>query len=164
MTENKKPELEYVAPILEGFNNEDYLVTNIDLGKDNTRFSIAVSRVRVDQATDLDDLNQRLIDSWGEQCDLQAMIDNGLKQLSTRPNFKAAAADAIASGDWSEAHKLAQSAMSDYRPGRKATTGTTAKATIAKAKALTGEARDLGFDNLDDMLAKVKLLKEQGLI
>ena len=166
MTENgkvKKVELDYVAPIVNEFDNENFLVTNIDLGKENTRFSIAIKRVKVDKCDSIEELNRYLIEAWGEETDLQSMIDNGLKQLSTRPNFKGAAETAIEAGDWAEAHRLAQGAMTDYRPGRRVTGGIGQKATIAKAKALESEVKDLGM-NMDEMLAKIKLLKEQGLI
>ena len=157
-------ELNYHAPVTSDFNNEDYLTSNIDLGVEGDRFTVCAKRSIVSKFNSIEDLDKALTDRWGDEGGLQALLDAGIKQFFTRPNYKAVAKDAIEAGDMVKAHELAQSAIDDYAPGRKATPGVTVKAAKQKLNSFEEQAKAMGFASVDDMIKATAELKRQGVI
>lgn len=144
--------------------NDGYLITNIDLGYskdpvmvgdqqcDGSKHEVYWFRPRVADHTDLDSLSAECVAQWGEQGDLQAIIDAGVCQLMTRPNYKAAAEDKDTE---SNKHEAAQGMATDYQIGRKSV-GTPGMKKKAQAyDALQREAEDLGL-SMDEILEKLR--------
>jgi hypothetical protein len=141
------------------------LVSNIDLGIEGDRFTVCAKRPIVSKFETIAELNDAIVERWGDEGDLQALIDAGIKQYFTRPTYKSeTVVKLIAEGKIAEAHKEAQSAIDNYAPGRKATGGVTQKAKVQKLNTMEEQAKAMGFASLDDMIRATAELKKQGVI
>lgn len=141
--------------------NEGYLITNIDLGFakvagtdvtgepfDGSKHEIYWPRPLVASHDSMESLSDECKSFWGDQADLQTIIDAGIAQLMTRPNYKAAASDKETE---EEKHAAAQDYATNYEVGRRATTGPGVKKKATAYDALQKEAEELGL-TMDQIL------------
>ena len=168
MTEKVKVEIVNHPPIngqFGEFNNETCLTSTVSFGIPNEKATVWCPQVKYSEFDSFEAIDARLIEIWGPEGGLQATLDDGQKVRFTRPTFPkiAVIAEAVAAGDTDEALRLCQEAVDNYNPGRRAASGVTQKEVVRKAKALETQVKDLGMD-MDEALAKVKLLMSQGLI
>lgn len=150
MSENdEKREIEYHAPVIENFNNKDYLVTNIGFtAKADEKYQIAWLIPKTDEEA-----------KTRYDCTLADLVEAGIRQFSTRPNYKDVGFDE--DGNLlPEGHSLMQALADTYQVGQRATGGASQKVMAQKAKKAEAEL-DM---TLDEMVAKMKALKEQGLL
>lgn len=147
MAENNKREIEYCAPVRE-FDNKTNLITNIGFtAKSDVKYQILWGVPTTDEEC------QKRYD-----CSLAVLIEAGIRQFSTRPNYK----DVGFEEDGTlkpEGHEAMQVLADGYQVGQR-TTGVTLKVMAQKAKAAEAE---LGM-TMEEMVATMKSLKEQGLL
>lgn len=169
MAETKKAKVyNYAAAPIEGFVNDDYVVSNISLGADNvpgtdaagepydgTKFAVAQKRFKLteifseEELAVIKKLDALIAERYAADDSIvfgtQELLDTGQMQIFTRPAYKTAAKSAIDEGNWEEAHRMAQEAIDCYRVGRRTTAGPTQKAKIQKLSALEKKAQELGI-------------------
>lgn len=151
MTENNetesKREIDYHAPVVE-FDNTKTLITNIGFtAKSDEKFQIAWLIPSTDEeAKDRYD------------CDLAVLIQAGIRQFSTRPDYKEVGFEA--DGTLKEdGHEAMQELADGYKVGARVV-GVSQKKIVADVK--KAEA-DLGMSH-SEMVAKMQEMKEAGLL
>ena len=152
MTENnngteKTREIDYHAPVVE-FDNTKTLITNIGFtAKSDEKFQIAWLIPSTDEeAKDRYD------------CDLAVLIQAGIRQFSTRPDYKEVGFEA--DGTLKEdGHEAMQELADGYKVGARVV-GVSQKKIVADVK--KAEA-DLGMSH-SEMVAKMQEMKEAGLL
>lgn len=145
--------------------NDGYVVSRIDLGYakepftrgedtfDGKKFEVYMARPRVGDHDSIESLSEECQSFWGDQCDLQTVIDAGIAQFLTRPNYSLAKEKETEE----ERHQFAVELAADYEVGRKPQPGAAA-ATKKKATAydaLQKEAEELGM-SIADIIAFAK--------
>lgn len=146
--ENEKREIDYHAPVRE-FDNEKHLVTNIGFtAKSDEKYQVIW-----------------LIPSTDEECQtrydspLSALIEAGVRQLSTRPDYKFVGFEEDGTLK-PQGHEAMQTLADGYEMGKRTSAGPNQKIMAKKAKDAENE---LGM-SMEEMVAKMKSLKEQGLL
>jgi len=153
MTENDKKEKNYFAPVVE-FDNKTSLITRIGFTASATDKYEIVWPIPANDEEAKDRYD----------CTIQDLVEAGIRQLSTRPNYKEAGfftdKDKENYGELRPGgHEAMQELADSYKIGvRKA--GVSQKATVKKVKTAEAEL-DMSFD---DMVKKLAELKEQGLV
>jgi len=165
MTENKKKEINYHAPTVE-FDNNNSIVTNIGFTAGSLEKYQIVFPIPQDDAECKDRYD----------CELKDLIAAGVRQLSTRPDYKGVGfyceGEKDAEGieiDKShpmfgelkpDGHEAMQTLADGYKVGQRASGGPSQKVMAQKAKKAESE---LGM-TMEEMVAKMKALKDQGLV
>lgn len=147
MTEDKKRKIDYHAPVCE-FDNEKSVVTNIGFtAKSDEKYQIVW-----------------LIPSTDEECQerydapLSALIEAGVRQLSTRPDYKTVGFNDDGTLK-SKGHKAMQVMADGYQIGKRIA-GVGQKIMAQKAKKAEDE---LGM-TIEEQVALIKSMKEKGLL
>lgn len=147
MTEEKKREIDYHAPVCE-FDNKKSVITNIGFtAKSDEKFQIVW-----------------LIPSTDEECQerydapLSALIEAGVRQLSTRPDYKTVGFNEDGSLK-PEGHEAMQDMADGYEIGKRVA-GVGQKVMATKAKKAEEE---LGM-TIEEQVALIKSMKEKGLL
>ena len=142
-----KREIDYHAPVRE-FDNKTHLITSIGFtAKSDEKYEIIW-----------------LIPSTDEECqgrydcDLAVLVQAGVRQLSTRPDYKTVGFEEDGTLK-PEGHEAMQTLADGYEIGKRVV-GTGQKVMAQKAKKAE---EDLGM-TIDEMVAKMKAMKEQGLL
>ena len=144
MAENEKI---YHAPVRE-FDNNKSLITRIGFtANSDEKFEIVWDIPATDE-----EAKSRY------DCELKDLVVAGIRQFSTRPNYKDVGFDEDGTLK-AEGHEAMQIMADGYQVGRQAT-GISQKAVVAKVKAAESE---LGMTH-DEMVAKMKEMKEAGLL
>ena len=159
----------YVPSIVSGFNNEDFATSNISLGADNVdgtdpagnpydgmKFVVACEKVKVDGQT-TEEISNQLKEQWN--LDLTGALDVFYSAVFTRPNYKAAAKDAIEAGNWEAAHQAAQTAIDEYKFNVRKARKTIDKATAQRLSAIEAKAASLGIST-DELLERIAAMTE----
>lgn len=143
----KKEEIEYVPAVRE-FDNTRTLITNVGF--------TAGAKVRYEVIWDIPATDKEAQARY--DCTLQDLIAAGVRQYSTRPDYKAVGFDD--DGNLKpDGHEEMQKLADGYKVGQRAV-GTGAKAVVQKVKRTEAE---LGM-TFDEMAAKIKEMQEQGLL
>lgn len=144
--------------------NEGFIITNIDLGYakeehtvgddsfDGKKHEVYWFRPKVEDHDSIESLSEECQGQYGSDGTLQAIIDAGIAQFTTRPNYKAAAED---KPDELAKHEAAQGLATDYQVGRRTQAGPGVKKKAQAFDALEKEAAELGM-SMDDILAKIR--------
>lgn len=149
MTEEneKKREIDYHAPVRE-FDNMKHVVTNIGFtAKSDEKFQVIW-----------------LIPETDEECQerydspLSALIEAGVRQLSTRPDYKTVGFNEDGTLK-DEGHEAMQTLADGYEIGKRVT-GVGQKVMATKAKKAEEE---LGM-TIEEQVALIKSMKERGLL
>lgn len=148
MSEDKKREITY-EPAIREFDNSRTLITNIGF--------TAKSDVKYEIIWDIPATDEEAKDRY--DCTLQDLVTAGVRQLSTRPDYKSVGFDENTGELKDGGHEAMQTLADGYKVGQRQV-GVSQKATVAKVK--KAEA-DLDM-SLDDMLKKMAELKSQGLL
>ena len=149
MTENNdaKREITY-HPAIREFDNTKNLITNIGFtAKSDERYEVLWLIPSTDH-----ECKERY------DCDLAVLVQAGVRQLSTRPDYKTVGFDDEGNLK-DEGHEAMQDMADGYKVGARVV-GVSLKATVAKVK--KAEA-DLGM-SFDEMTAKMAEMKEAGLL
>ena len=148
MTEKtEKREIDYHAPVRD-FDNTRHLTTSIGFtAKSDEKYEI----IWLIPSTD-EECQERY------DCPLSTLIEAGVRQLSTRPDYKYVGFEENGTPK-EEGHQALQSLADGYQVGTRAI-GTGQKVMAQKAKKAEEE---LGM-TMDQMVAKMKELKEAGLL
>ena len=143
-----KREILYHAPVIE-FDNKHTLITNIGYtAKADEKFQIAWPVPTTDEEA-----------QTRYECPLADLVEAGIRQLSTRPDYKAVGFDE--DGNLKPDGHLAMQTLADgYKVGQRAVAGASVKVMAQKAK--KAEA-DLGM-TLEQMVAKMQEMKEAGML
>ena len=146
--------------------NDGFMISNVDLGLaktpftrgednfDGSKFEVYMGRPRIADHETIQSLDEECQSFWGTDGGLQAIIDAGIAQLFTRPNYKAHVKDIE---DIEDKHTAACDLAANYQIGRKRSTGAAAE-TKRKASAFdqyAKEAEELGL-SMDDLIALAK--------
>lgn len=147
MSENEKREIVY-EPAIREFDNTKNLITNIGFtAKSDVKYEILWLIPETDE-----ECKERY------DCELKDLIAAGVRQLSTRPDYKS-----VGFHDTGELKENGHEAMQDLADGYKVgqrQVGVSQKATVQKVKKAEGE---LGM-SLDEMVKKMAELKAQGML
>ena len=149
MKENGNGEESRVEPAVRAFDNSKTLITTVGFCKGaKERYEILW-----------------MIPQNEEECQerygipLRDLVAAGVRNLSTRPPYQLVGWDKegnlLPNG-----HKAMQELADGYKPGQRQATGTSVKAMAKKAKKAEAE---LGM-SLEEMVAKMKAMKEEGLL
>ncbi|MBA7692949.1 hypothetical protein ES703_101523 [subsurface metagenome] len=142
---DKKAEIEYHAPVRE-FDNQTHLVTNIGFtAKAMERYQIIWPIPSTEE-----ECKARY------DCPLSALIEAGIRQFSTRPDYKFVGFEEDGTLK-PEGHVAMQTLADGYEVGKR-TAGPTQKIMAAKAKQAEEE---LGMTH-DQMVATLKRMKAEG--
>ena len=143
-----KREILYHAPVVE-FDNKHTLITNIGYtAKADEKYQIAWLVPSTDEEA-----------QTRYECPLADLVEAGIRQLSTRPDYKAVGFDE--DGNLKPDGHLAMQTLADgYKVGQRAVAGASVKVMAQKAK--KAEA-DLGM-TLEQMVAKMQEMKEAGML
>lgn len=143
-----KREIDYHAPVID-FDNTKTLITNIGFtAKSDEKFQIAWLVPESDEES-----------LARYDCKLATLIEAGIRQFSTRPNYKDVGFEI--NGDLKpEGHEAMQTLADGYQVGQRATAGASQKVMAQKAKKAEAE---LGM-TMEEMVEKMKALKDQGLL
>lgn len=144
----EKKEINYHAPVYE-FDNKKTVVTNVGFTAGAVeKYQIAWLVPKTDE-----EAKERY------DCTLNDLVAAGVRQFSTRPDYKTVGFDD--DGNLKpEGHEAMQSLADGYKFGARASGGPTQKVMAQKAKSAESEL-DM---SLEEMVAKMKELKEQGLV
>jgi hypothetical protein len=148
-----KREIEYHAPVRE-FDNKINLVTNVGFtAKSDEKFQILWLIPSTDEES-----KERY------DCSLAVLIQAGVRQFSTRPNYKDAGffcdPDKESYGDLKEnGHQAMQDTADGYKVGARVV-GVSQKVLADKAKI----AEDKTGMSIEEMQAKILEMKEAGLL
>lgn len=160
-----KREIDYHAPVRE-FDNKTHLVTNIGFtAKSDEKYQVIWLIPKTDEEC------QKRYDS-----PLSALVEAGVRQLSTRPDYKSVGfyteddkdsagikikkSDPLYGELKPEGHEAMQTLADGYEMGKRSAAGPNQKIMAKKAKDAESE---LGM-TMEQMVAKMKALKEQGLL
>lgn len=143
----EKREIVY-EPAVREFDNNSTLITNIGFtAKSDIKYEILWAIPSTDE-----EAKERY------DCELKDLVMAGVRQLSTRPDYKAVGFNE--DGSLKEGgHEAMQELADGYKVGQRQV-GVSQKATVQKVKKAEGE---LGM-SLDDMVKKMAELKAQGLL
>jgi len=156
--ENEKRELTHIAGNKPD-DGKEYLHTNIGFDRSSdTKYEIywllPVTGIR----TKLEKLSEECKERY--DCDLVALIESGVRQLTTRPDYKGVGFNE--NGTLKEnGHEFMQQMADNYKVGAR-TTGTGVKAKAQKHDQLV--ARYGTEEDIEAKLAKYEELKAKGLI
>lgn len=164
---------QYAQPPIENFIAADYVTSDIALGLQNeagvdeagvkfdgTKHTVAIKRFMADAVLATEEgkeLDALIKERFSDECGLQNLLDTSLVNICTRVPYKERAKEAIDAGDWEAAHKAAQTALDDYRVGRRKVIGESMKAKVKKASALEAKAQSLGI-TMDELLERAAQL------
>lgn len=148
----EKKEITYVA----GDNpyiGEKWIVTNIGAHRGaDTVFEIYWKVPSSDEESQ---------DRYG--CDLIDLVEAGVRQLSTRPDYKTVGFED--DGSLKDGGHEAMQALADgYKPGQRVAATGGVKAKAKKLDSITEKYGEGSMDTLEAKLAKLKELEEKGLI
>lgn len=143
----KKAKINYHAPVRE-FDNKTHLITSIGF----TAKAIEKYEIIWPIPSNDEDCKERY------DCPLSTLIEAGVRQFSTRPDYKFVGF--TDEGELKpEGHEAMQTLADGYEVGKRSA-GPNQK--VMAAKATQAEA-DLGM-TMEEMVAKMKAMKEQGLL
>lgn len=147
MADETKREIVY-EPAIREFDNTKNLITNIGF--------TAKSDVKYEILWPIPETDEEAKDRY--DCTLNDLVRAGIRQLSTRPNYKLVGFedDGTLKDD---GHEAMQALADNYKVGQRVV-GQSQKATVQKVKKAES---DLGMD-LDTMVKKMAELKAQGLL
>lgn len=148
MSENEKNREIVYEPAVREFDNNSTLITNIGFtAKSDTKYEILWQIPQTDE-----EAKERY------DCELKDLITAGVRQLSTRPDYKSVGfnEDGTLKED---GHQAMQDLADGYKVGQRQV-GVSQKATVQKVKKAEGE---LGM-SLDEMVKKMAELKAQGML
>lgn len=152
--ENKKDEINYIAPVVE-FDNKRSIVTNIGFtAKSKDKYQIVWPVPQVSDGLEIAEAESK--DRY--DCDIQTLIEAGIRQFTTRPDYKGVGFndDGTLKPD---GHEEMQKLADGYKVGQRQV-GVGVKAVAQRAKKAEEE---VGM-TLEQMTAKIKELKDQGLL
>ena len=145
--ETKKKEIEYVPAVRE-FDNAKTLITSVGF--------TAGAKVRYEILWPIPSTDEEAQERY--DCTLADLITAGVRQYSTRPDYKAVGFDD--DGNLKpDGHEEMQKLADGYKVGQRQV-GTGAKAVVKTVKAAEKQL-DM---SLDEMVKKLAELKEQGLL
>lgn len=145
--EEKKREIEYFAPV-RVFDNSKNLITNIGFtAKSDDKFQILFLIPSTDE-----ECQERY------DCTLAVLIQAGVRQLSTRPDYKTVGFNDDGSLK-AEGHEAMQDLADGYKVGARVV-GVSQKILAQKAKKAEAE---LGM-TIEEMTAKMLEMKEAGML
>ena len=159
--EKKKVEIEYVPAVRE-FDNTRNLIVNIsDPTNKQRKFEILWEKpVLADGLEVAEAFAKSRYD-----CELQDIVDAGIRAFSTRPDYPSALAEFDKDGKLvglrDGGHERAQGLADIYTCGRKASDGQSVKAKAKQADQMNEKLAAAGVANLDELLAKAR---EMGLV
>ena len=158
--ENEKREIEHIAGNKPD-DGKEYLHTAIGFGrKPSEKYEV----YWLLPVTDIKDELKSLSDECQERydCDLVSLIEFGVRQLTTRPDYKTVGF--TEDGELKpQGHENMQAMADNYKVGARAV-GTSVKAKAKDLDAVMATAEASSVEELKAKLAKMKELEEKGLI
>ena len=160
MTEEKKREIEHIAGIKPD-DGKTYLHTNIGFDRaSDVKYEIYWPLPTTDIVEELIALSDECKDRY--DCDLVALIESGVRQLTTRPDYKDVGftEEGVLKP---EGHANMQAMADNYKVGARVA-GEGVKSKAKKLDTMVDKYGGGSQDELEAKLAKMEELEKQGML